>query len=105
MHLEGSAYLIAATIVSVAGACFDIKYRIIPNFLTLPALVLAMAAHFLSGGIKGLTGSFAAMLVAGLIFAVFFMVGRMGGGDVKLAAAVSALPSFPTFLVLLELIA
>lgn len=84
-------YLSVALIAVAAGAgWFDVRERRIPNLLTIPAIVAAL-------GIRAFAGSEA--LVAGAVglgigFGValpFFLAGGLGGGDVKLLAAVGAL--------------
>ena len=72
------------------AAVTDCASRRIPNWLTY-TLVLGGAVHGLTGaGPVGIGGSLLGMLVGfGLTF-VFFAVGAMGGGDVKLLTGVGA---------------
>lgn len=83
--------LISVGIVSVAAisAVSDLRSRRIPNLVTLPALVLALALRGLLGGeafVAGLAGAGIALAV-GLIF---FSLGAFGGGDGKLMMAMGA---------------
>ena len=75
---------------ALAGAACDLRWRRIPNSLTGTAVVIALAANTWNGGLRGFLGSLAACLLAGAIFAVMFFMGGMGGGDVKLMAAIAA---------------
>jgi prepilin peptidase CpaA len=70
------------------GSIHDVRERRIPNRLTGPAIVAGLALHTVFGGWHGLEDSALAGLIAGGIFLVFFLAGGMGGGDVKLMAAV-----------------
>jgi prepilin peptidase CpaA len=75
---------------ALAGAAFDLRWRRIPNRLTGAAVLVALFVNTLMGGVRGLIGSLAACLLAGVVFAVMFFMGGMGGGDVKLMAAIAA---------------
>jgi prepilin peptidase CpaA len=75
---------------ALVGAAFDLRWRRIPNRLTGTAVIIALAVHACTGGMRGLLGSLAACLLAGGAFAVMFLLGGMGGGDVKLMAATAA---------------
>lgn len=72
----------------IAGAC-DLEQRIVPNALTLPgilaALILALPAGRFLDSLYGLLACGGAFLIIGLIGA-----GKLGGGDVKLAALIGA---------------
>jgi prepilin peptidase CpaA len=84
-------FSIAALVCAVIAAGFDAKTRKIPNFLTGAILISGLLLHFETGGWKELLLSSAAALIAGLVFFLFFLTGGMGGGDVKLMAALAAM--------------
>ena len=75
---------------ALAGAACDLRWRRIPNRLTGAAFLIAVGGNAVSGGPHGLLDSLAAGLLAGAVFAVMFFMGGMGGGDVKLMAAIAA---------------
>jgi prepilin peptidase CpaA len=82
--------LLAAAVAGVA-ACFDLRWRRIPNWLTLGAAVLGLAANVwlsgLTGGLTALSG-----LALGLALLLpFYVLRAVGAGDVKLLAALGAL--------------
>ena len=85
----------AATLTALAGAAFDVKSRRIPNFITGPAILAGLLLHLYVDGWHGLLSSFAAGLLAGFIFLVFYLAGGMGAGDVKLIAAAGCLAGLP----------
>ena len=86
MEYTADWILVAAMLVAAA---WDLKWRRIPNWLTVPAFVLALALRVPLG-----TGPLLDGLLAGLIaFAlgvVVFALGGLGGGDVKLLTAAGA---------------
>lgn len=107
MHLErGLAYLAIASLCAIIGAAFDIRSRRIPNLLIGPALLGGLLLHLGLDGWRGLMTSFAAAMICGCIFLLFYLAGGMGAGDVKLMAAVASiagLPSTPYLLILTSL--
>lgn len=76
-------------VVSIATVT-DIWSRRIPNWLVLPFLLLGLTVSTVMHGWHGLGQSAAGMGLGLLIFGVFFWLGGMGAGDVKLCAAVGA---------------
>jgi prepilin peptidase CpaA len=89
----------AGAVVLALGACVtDIGAARIPNTLTVAGVVAGLAAHALLPQGLGLAAS-AAGAGAGLaVFFPFFALGGMGGGDVKLMAAVGAWLGWPSIL-------
>lgn len=81
-----------ALVAMVAAAAWsDFRTRRIPNWITVPGVVLGFALQAWQGGAHGLLIS---LVGAGLgfgIFIVLYIAGGMGAGDVKLFAAVGAL--------------
>lgn len=98
-------YLATALACALVGAAFDVKSRRIPNFITLPSMLIGMAMHLALNGWRGLGLSLAAGLIAGVIFAIFWIAGGMGAGDVKLMTAVACLAGLPHVAWLLSLTA
>jgi prepilin peptidase CpaA len=87
-----SGFLQGAVICIVAAAvAVDLKSRRIPNALTIPAsiagLVVNMAMH---GSSEGIWVAFTGLAIAMAPPLIFFMLGGMGGGDVKLLASIGA---------------
>jgi prepilin peptidase CpaA len=79
----------------VLCASWDLKYRRIPNWATLPGIVLGLGMSSLHSGWAGLKASGLGLLVGFGALLVLFVLGWMGGGDVKLMAAVGALKGYP----------
>lgn len=80
---------IALIVLSLIAAWWDIRHRRIPNWLTLSGLAIGLALRTPAGlgsVTMGIIGAFLAFALALPLFAV----GGLGGGDVKLLAAVGA---------------
>ncbi|MEI7024306.1 A24 family peptidase [Paenibacillus sp. y28] len=78
---------------AVVGAAFvtDMKARIIPNMLTVSGMLTGLIYHTLADGWIGIAYS-AVGLAAGFgIMLVLYLLGGIGGGDVKLFAAIGAI--------------
>lgn len=76
--------------VALFAAVMDVRSRRIPNWFTLPTFAGALLLQVTIGGLHALALSFVASLLAGSLFLVLFLAGGMGGGDVKLIAAIAA---------------
>ena len=83
----------------LAFACYgEIKVRKIPNWLTLGSIALGLGAALIDGGCDGLVDSLLGFAVAGGLFLPFCLLGVVGGGDMKLMAAVGAITGWPMVL-------
>ena len=80
----------AALSVAVVACVCDLRSRRIPNVLTFGAAAAAFAYHLTTGGVGALGQSALGWLVGVLVFIVPFALGGLGGGDVKLVAALGA---------------
>jgi prepilin peptidase CpaA len=76
--------------VALVGAVTDVRSARIPNRLTYSALLIALVLRADLLGLAGLKSGAAGMLMGGGLFCVLFLLGAMGGGDMKLMAAVGA---------------
>jgi prepilin peptidase CpaA len=84
-----ATYIIALAVGFIACVT-DLKDRRIPNVLTLGAAAGALVFHAVSGHTGGLAQAVAGWFVGAAIFFVPFALGGLGGGDVKLLAALGA---------------
>src|ERR1700730_7296869 len=82
--------LIPAAVVSVAAYC-DIRWRRIPNWLTLSALGGGLVLQAVRAGAAGVSVALAGAALGLCILLPFYLVHAMGAGDVKLLAGLGAL--------------
>src|SRR5450830_1586805 len=89
---------VVTIIVVGLAALIDARSRRIPNLLTLPVVAAVIIGGFLFFAVQGdWTGGWQWLLFSGKgwlvgigIFLIPFMLGGMGGGDVKLLGAIGA---------------
>ena len=78
------------TLILVVGAAIDLRTHRIPNVLTFGGAIAGLIVNFGLGQGTGLVTSATGWLVGVLLLAIPFMMRGIGGGDVKLLAAVGA---------------
>ena len=74
----------------VVAAVYDIRFRRIPNWLSLTMVALGLVLNLALQGTPGIVTSLIGLLVASLIYFPLYLLRAMGAGDVKLMAAVGA---------------
>ena len=80
----------AAVGVGLMACVTDLRGRRIPNVLTFGAAAAALVYAAATGGWSGLGSAALGWTIGALIFIVPFALGGLGGGDVKLLAAIGA---------------
>ena len=78
-------------VVLMLAAINDLRVNKIPNLLTYPAMVTALAYHGLSSGLEGFLFSIEGLGVGLAILILPFLMGGMGAADAKLMGAVGAM--------------
>lgn len=81
---------IAALVVAVAACATDLRWRRIPNILTFGAAAGAFGYYLSAGGGSAVAWSVAGWFLGGALFLPLFALRGLGGGDVKLVAAIGA---------------
>lgn len=81
-------------ILVTVGASTDVFTGKIPNILTYPACVFGLVWGLAESGGVGLLGSVWGLLLGFVPFFLLFLAGGLGGGDVKMMAAVGAVMGF-----------
>ena len=76
--------------IGVVACMFDLRTRRIPNALTLSTALAGLLYHAATTGTSGAQTAAAGWLVGLLLLLPYFALGGMGGGDVKLVAALGA---------------
>jgi prepilin peptidase CpaA len=88
----------ALLLMVLAAAVSDIRSRSIPNWLTLGGIAAGLALNTYCTGLAGLKFSAIGFGVAALLFLPLFALRFLGGGDVKIMAAIGALAGYENLL-------
>ena len=81
---------LVALALAVIACVTDLKWRRIPNLLTFGAAAVALVFHGVTAGLPGVMNAALGWLAGTAMFLPFFLLRGMGGGDVKLLAALGA---------------
>ncbi len=84
------AILLGAELLAIAAGWTDFRSRRIPNWLTVPGLLIGVAMNIALGGKAGLLASLAGVGVGLALLLPFVLVRSLGAGDWKLAGALGA---------------
>ncbi len=79
-----------AGIVGVAAIVDDVTRRKIANWIPCSAFVAGLILQTVQGGWRGAGAALAGTAVGAGVFLIFYVLGGMGGGDVKLMAGFGA---------------
>jgi prepilin peptidase CpaA len=79
-----------ALLLSLVGCITDLRTRRIPNVLTFGGAAGGLAFHLARGGAGGFLYAAEGWMVGVVVFFLPFALGGMGGGDIKLLAALGA---------------
>jgi len=82
--------LAGAVLLSLVAAATDLRSRRIPNWLTVPGLLIGVAANTALGGWSGLKASLLGAAVGLALLLPFVLLRSLGAGDWKLAGALGA---------------
>lgn len=84
--------LLAIAVALGCAAVFDdLRRNAVSNWINVVALLAGLLYHTIRHGWTGLGLAAAGTLLGFVVFLVFYWLGAMGGGDVKLMAAFGAL--------------
>jgi prepilin peptidase CpaA len=85
-----AATVALAVALAVAAGWTDYRSRRIPNWLTVPGLLIGVAANTITGGWSGLGTSLLGAGLGLLLLLPFVLLRSLGAGDWKLAGALGA---------------
>ena len=94
---------VEAVLISLVlgAAVFDVRYRRIPNWLTVTGVLAGLALNGFLAQAQGRSGLFVSSLlglaIAFVVYFVLYALRAMGAGDVKLMAAVGAVVGWPNW--------
>lgn len=93
-----STFRLAVLIVVLYSAVYDWKYRILPDYISLPIIVLGLIVALLQD-------NYSIYLIGfGMGFSILMamaLIGNTGGGDIKLAGALGITFGYPIIVVIL----
>lgn len=85
----------AALLIGLAACATDLRSRTVPNWIPAAAVAGGVGWHAAGAGWPGVALSLGGAACGFLAFLVFYLLGGMGGGDVKLTAGFGALLGLP----------
>ncbi|MCC6590876.1 MAG: prepilin peptidase [Bryobacterales bacterium] len=94
-HLQ----ILVAVTLGLAASAEDLFRRTISNYWSLSALVAGIVLHAWHFGWRGLVSALAGAVAGFAVFLVFYLLGGMGGGDIKLMAGFGSLVGISQLLV------
>lgn len=84
--------VVPAVVTVIAIATYtDCRWRLIKNSVTLPAIVLGLLLNCLGHGWNGLLFGALGLAAGFALIMIPYLLGQMGGGDVKLMTALGSL--------------
>lgn len=84
---DANILILLATLLTIA-VVNDLRFQKIPNILTFPAMIVAIAYNSWFSGLEGFLFSIEGIGLGMAVFIAFHLFGGMGAGDVKLMGAV-----------------
>lgn len=90
MSVQEGMLCLTANLVAFSAAVTDKREHKIYNKLTLPSILLGLLLNLLFFGLSGLGNSLSGFAV-GIGFSVFWLLGMLKAGDIKLYMALGAL--------------
>lgn len=90
MFAQGAILPVVLAVLAVA-VFTDCRWRLIPNKLTLTAMAVGLMLQIASQGWLGLAWGLGGLAAGFGLMMIPFTFGQMGGGDVKLMAALGSL--------------
>jgi prepilin peptidase CpaA len=88
---QSSSIHILLAVTVIAAAAIDLRSRQIPNWLTLSGVCAGLLLNGYVSGLPGVGKSLAGIFVGFGVYFVLYRLRAIGGGDVKLMAAVGAI--------------
>jgi prepilin peptidase CpaA len=94
LNVNQLIWMLSAVFALTAGI-IDLRWRRIPNWLTYPAIPLAILLHAIVGGWPGAKMSLLGTALGLGILLPFVLIRSLGGGDWKLVGALGAFYGYP----------
>jgi prepilin peptidase CpaA len=91
MDALGLFFCFFLTIVLLIGMINDIRFHKIPNWLTYPTILIAVAYHSILKGVDGFLFSLGGIGLGMGVLIVPYLMGAIGAGDTKFMGAIGGL--------------
>jgi len=85
-----TAQMVIAVALGAVAIFEDLRSRNIPNWIPIAALVAGLAWNVAAHGWHGAVSSLLGAVAGFLVFLIFYLLGGMGGGDIKLMGGFGA---------------
>lgn len=95
----------AALVLALIAGIFDFRSRRVPNWLSVTGLATGLSLNLYLAGLMGLKTSLLGLGLALLFYLPLFLLRAMGGGDVKLMAAMGSMVGPDAWLIVFVLTA
>ena len=79
-----------AIVIGIAATVEDLARRQVSNWISVAALIAGFGLHIMSEGWRGGVSALLGAVTGFGVFLIFYLLGGMGGGDVKLMAGFGA---------------
>ena len=89
-----SLEIILLLLIAFIGAIYDLRFRRIPNWLTLGSLAIIFLLNIFYLGVYGFVNSSLGLLAGIALLFIPYITGGMGAGDVKLLGTLGALVGY-----------
>jgi prepilin peptidase CpaA len=90
-NLFDTGLILFLGVILLIASIYDLRFQRIPNWLTYPAVIAAIAYHIVINGLTGFLFSLEGLSVGIAVLILFYLKGGIGAGDVKLMGAVGGL--------------
>lgn len=87
--MDGFFIALLASVITIA-VIEDLRRQKIPNLITFPTMVIALAYQSFTAGLPGFIFSMGGLAAGMALFIIPYAMGGMGAGDVKLMGAAGA---------------
>lgn len=91
LTLPSSGIEVLLLIVALAAAVYDVRYRRIPNWISVGGIAAGVLANSLKHGVPGLLFALGGFALGFGLYFLLYLIHAMGAGDVKLMGAIGAL--------------
>ena len=89
--MHWNAQIALAVFIGLTASVEDLVRREIPNWIPATAVIGGVCLAAGSAGVRGIGSALLGALIGFCVFLIFYALGGMGGGDIKLMAGFGAI--------------